>query len=481
MQTIEIKKIKINKNIRSDYGDLTELTDSIKEHGVRQPVELDKENILVDGYRRVKAATKAGLNKIPYFKGSKQIDKTLSQMIAGIFSKNLNPIEEGNAFRGFMDKHGITAEDLAAQINKKIDYVKKRLLLIGLPEEVKQSLIDKKILLGHALLLAKLSDKDSKKYLREIISGKRSVEEAKEDLSYSEFSVRLSDACFDTKECKGCKYNGSEQTELFETGKILSGNCLNTDCYGKKRREFIKNYKEKNKDILITKEETPTGFKDPSYSYDLKELGMTNQYMDKCRKERTDYLVHINDRGNIREFIKIPGKKSKGKTKEVSLDTKRKEVLGNRIQDYKRTFLIDKSFDMLKPDTVEAKVLAIGSMVFNLDYTVTHRDIIKTTDLDKLLKSDHKDLDLSIANLAKIHLNRLGHKELIKISGFIGIDMKKHFVVTKEFLELHTKDQLIDLGKEFGLNNIDKAYNKKSEFVEAILLTSKNKVPKSVL
>ena len=87
---IQIDKIKIKENIRKDYGDLTELAASIREHGVRQPVELNKQNELVDGYRRIKAAKSAGLKEILYFYSIDELDRESSQMLAGIFQKNLN-------------------------------------------------------------------------------------------------------------------------------------------------------------------------------------------------------------------------------------------------------------------------------------------------------------------------------------------------------------------------------------------------------
>lgn len=64
MKQINIADIKLKSNIRVDYGDLTELTASIKENGVRQPLILDKGDILVDGHRRLKAAKAAGLEKV---------------------------------------------------------------------------------------------------------------------------------------------------------------------------------------------------------------------------------------------------------------------------------------------------------------------------------------------------------------------------------------------------------------------------------
>jgi len=201
MQRIKISDVKIKDNVRKDYGDLTELTASIKSHGIRVPIELNKDNELVDGYRRCKAAIKAGLTKIPFYRSEDNLDRTTAQLIAGIFSKNLNPIEEGRAFKELIKVTEVLdlkdpVKELSKRISKSKLYVERRLKLIELPQEVKDALIKSKIQLGHALLLSRLPKSNSAKYLRDIVRNKLSVERAKEELEWGEFSIRLFDACF---------------------------------------------------------------------------------------------------------------------------------------------------------------------------------------------------------------------------------------------------------------------------------------------
>ena len=62
MENIKIDEIKKKENIREDYGDLTELTESIRECGVRNPIELNTQNEIIDGHRRMVAAKAAGLS-----------------------------------------------------------------------------------------------------------------------------------------------------------------------------------------------------------------------------------------------------------------------------------------------------------------------------------------------------------------------------------------------------------------------------------
>ncbi len=180
MNNIEIDKVIVDGNIRKDYGDLTELTASIKEHGLRQPLQLNAQNILVDGHRRLKAAKAAGLTSVPYFVNN-EVDKTTSQILAGIFQKNLNPVEEGKAYRMYIEVENITTETLAIRISKSVEYVNKRLLLVDISKDVQEALIKKKILIGHALLLARLPKTNASEFLKKIIRDDKGVAEAKEE------------------------------------------------------------------------------------------------------------------------------------------------------------------------------------------------------------------------------------------------------------------------------------------------------------
>ena len=248
METIQIDKIVIKDNVRKDYGYLTEMAASIKEHGVRKPVELNKKNELVDGFRRFKAAKAAGLTDIPYFYNDEKIDNTTEQILSGIFSKNLNPVEEGQAFVKYMAEHKMPIKELAKKISKSEGYVQKRIEIATLPKEITDELIAGRIEIGHALLLKKMPEPDAKKYLKEIIRDGMSVARARTNAQYK--GTKLSSAPFDKEQCKGCKFNGSEQSELFETGKILNGTCMNKGCYSKKMQDYIKEIKEKYKDAI---------------------------------------------------------------------------------------------------------------------------------------------------------------------------------------------------------------------------------------
>ncbi len=491
MKKINIEKIKIKDNIRKDYGDLTELTASIREHGVRKPVELSTTLVLVDGYRRLKAAKAAGLKEIPFFYWDGKIDKATSQMLAGIFQKNLNPVEEGRAFRNYMDSTKIKVEDLAKKISKQIVYVNKRLLLVGLPEDVQEALIKNKILMGHGLLLAKFTKQDSSKFLKEIIREKHSVERARENTQYRGFSVRLSEAKFNKLQCKGCKYNGSEQAELFETGTILNGTCMNSGCYHKKVKEFIKQKKEEFKDVLFKGEsdwDSPSGYIDAESTWSCEDHGITKKYMKKCRKEKENYLVRIRGNGEVTEYFKIPPKKVGNKVVE-NQDETRKLKLTEKVNEFKRIFLINKSIEFMRPGTKETKALTLIKLLQEANWSEID-GVSKElgnfidgsyggqTNIKNIYNATEEKLEEAIALMSRHALRQVLIKDLIEVSKNFKVDIKKHFVITKEYLELYTKDQLKKLIKEFKLNDVEKDL-KKGDLIQHILNQNlKGKVPK---
>ena len=147
-----------------DEKSLEELCQSIKEHGVFQPI-IVKKSIhgyeIIAGERRVKASRMAGLSTIPAI--VRDFDDTQMMEIAlleNLQREDLNPIEEANAYIKIMDAKGLTQEEFSRIIGKSQAYVNNTIGLIRLPKEVKDLLIQNKISMTHARILSKISDKD---------------------------------------------------------------------------------------------------------------------------------------------------------------------------------------------------------------------------------------------------------------------------------------------------------------------------------
>ena len=508
MKKIQIDKIVVKENIRKDYGDLTELAASISINGMRNPVELNSKNELIDGFRRIKAAKSAGLEEVPYFVNEEEMGKTASQLISGIFQKSLNPIEEGIAFRNYMDHKKIDIERLALKISKKVSYVEKRLQLVDLPKDVQKALIEKKILMGHALLLARFTKQDSSKFLREIINNHQSVEDARENVGYSDFSCSLSGAKFDKKDCKDCQYNGSKQSELFETGKILNGDCLNQGCFKTKLKQFIKQKKEEFKGFIYEADSdysSPKGFVDGSQEWECKDKGITDKYKDECKKDPENYMVKIQSDGEVTEYFKTPSKKKvdgkvQASTQEEGLNERREETLLAKVNEFKTQFLIDKSIELMQPGTKQVKALALLRMVQNAGWEEFDDKempgLVKDgrgslSRVKNIFNAKESELDEAIKVFSKKALRGVDLKELITISRNFKVDIKKQFEITEDYLKLYTKSQLVDLIEEVkiyvdaddpAVESIASGNIKKDELIHHILTQKlKGKVPKILM
>lgn len=143
---------------------LTELANSIKEHGVFQPI-IVKKSIkgyeIVAGERRYRACKLAGLEKIPaiirQFTDEQMMEIAL---LENLQRENLSAIEEAEAYRRMIESLDITQEELSKRIGKSRSHITNMLGLLRLPEEVQLEVANGKISMGHARVLSKLENED---------------------------------------------------------------------------------------------------------------------------------------------------------------------------------------------------------------------------------------------------------------------------------------------------------------------------------
>ncbi len=166
---------------------LKELSDSIKNYGVFQPI-IVKKSIkgydLIAGERRLRASKLAGLTTIPaIIKDFSDEQMREIALLENLQRENLTPIELAWAYKGIIDTLHIRQEDLADKIGKSRSHVTNTLGLLRLPEEIQNQILDNKISMGHAKILSKIEDDYKvKEYADKIVNEKISVREL-EDLS----------------------------------------------------------------------------------------------------------------------------------------------------------------------------------------------------------------------------------------------------------------------------------------------------------
>ncbi len=157
---IDIDQISTNSDqprMSFDENRLNELADSIKIHGVLQPVlvrPLGDAYQLVAGERRLMAAQRAGLLKVPAYVRDVPDNQLLElALIENIQREQLNPIEEAQAYQNLITTLATTQEDLAGQLGKERSTISNALRLLKLPPTVKLLVADGKLSPGHARAL----------------------------------------------------------------------------------------------------------------------------------------------------------------------------------------------------------------------------------------------------------------------------------------------------------------------------------------
>ncbi len=158
----EIRSNPYQPRVIFDSEALEELANSIKEHGVIQPI-IVKKGIkgfeLVAGERRTRAAKLAGLKNIPaIIKEFNDVEMMEIALIENIERENLNPIEEAKAYENILKINNITQEELAHKFSRSRSYITNMLGLLTLPDMVVKLVESKELSMGHARSLSKLED-----------------------------------------------------------------------------------------------------------------------------------------------------------------------------------------------------------------------------------------------------------------------------------------------------------------------------------
>ena len=137
-----------------DADELAELADSIRQHGVLQPLLVRRKGSgyeIVAGERRYQAARAAGLDEVPVVVREISDDEVLElALIENLQRSDLTPLEEARGYRQLIDEKGLTQEALAGILSKSRSAITNTLRLLDLPEEVQEMVEDGRLTAGHA-------------------------------------------------------------------------------------------------------------------------------------------------------------------------------------------------------------------------------------------------------------------------------------------------------------------------------------------
>lgn len=176
---LEIKTSEIEPNIgqpRKNFDDekIQELANSIKEHGIIQPIVVSKEENfykIIAGERRWRAAKVAGLATVPVIIKSVDPKKVVElALIENIQRQDLNAIEEAEAIKVLINEYNLTQEEIAKTLGKSRSKVANTLRLLNLDIKLRELVLKEKISEGHARALLSIEDKEIQlKLAQEII------------------------------------------------------------------------------------------------------------------------------------------------------------------------------------------------------------------------------------------------------------------------------------------------------------------------
>lgn len=167
LRTMSLSLIQPNLNQpRKDFDEdkLIELSESIKNYGVLQPLIIKKEGPLyeiVAGERRWRAAKLAGLKEVPVIiRDIGERESCEISIIENIQRSDLNPVEEALAYKTLIEEYKLTQEELASRVSKSRSAITNSLRLLKLDDKILEKLSSGKITQGHARALLSIEEKD---------------------------------------------------------------------------------------------------------------------------------------------------------------------------------------------------------------------------------------------------------------------------------------------------------------------------------
>ncbi|KKR06045.1 MAG: ParB-like protein partition protein [candidate division WS6 bacterium GW2011_GWF2_39_15] len=226
--------------------ELIQIADSIKEHGIIQPLIITKDDgsdkyFLIAGERRYRAAQLAGLKTVPVVIKDASPQQMLElALIENIQRQDLNPLEEAVAFKQLQEEFSLTQSAIAKKVGLSRVAITNKIRLLGLPEEVKEAVLNEKLSEGHARALLGITDsqslvaaasivmrrglsvRETEHMVRKINYGKTSSKQTNEEVAkyVTEMSKKLSSRLGYTAQIMKLTYGGKIIIR-YNTGKEL--------------------------------------------------------------------------------------------------------------------------------------------------------------------------------------------------------------------------------------------------------------------
>ena len=239
MQTVQISEIVVGNNPRKffDPAEMEELTASIREKGVIQPILvrplLDGGYQVVAGGRRYAAAKAAHGDDYPMPVVIKDLDDDEAEelaLIENVQRADMSPAEEAEAAAKILARSEGDRDDAARRLGWSRATLDKRLGLMNATDAVRSALAERRIKLGHAELLAGLPRPKQDAVLGALLKAPELVGVGEFKQQIQKLANALSTAVFDKTECAQCPHSSGNQQALFGEA-VEDGHCTNRECW----------------------------------------------------------------------------------------------------------------------------------------------------------------------------------------------------------------------------------------------------------
>lgn len=207
-QTLRMSDIEPNRNQprrQFDNGSIAELADSIRQHGLIQPIVVRPFGggyQIVAGERRWRAYKMLGKSEVPaIIKDFSDSETAQIALIENVQREDLNPIEEASAYRALMDEYNMTQETLSAAVGKSRSAIANSVRLLNFPEPIVEMIRKRELSAGQAKAIAAAKDEEAMLEIAKAASdGKMTVRDIEKAVAHIDESTDIADKNEDTKE-----------------------------------------------------------------------------------------------------------------------------------------------------------------------------------------------------------------------------------------------------------------------------------------
>lgn len=324
-KNIPIREITISKsNPRTEFDSklIEELAESIKVHGILQPIVVrpkGKAYELVSGERRYRASEMIALPDVPCHVKELTDEQAFEvQIIENLQRKDVHPMDEAQAYQKMLDRPGYTIQEVCLKVGKTPEYVHRRIKLNDLLPQFKKMFYEGKLMIGHAIELCRLSEADQTKAEQMMYSYKDvlvSPQELKEDILLNVY-MDLKKVPFDKESttlhpkagaCLSCPKRTGFNKTLFPEIEI-GDRCTDSKCFNQKINNHIELWlgekkKAHEKVAVLWDWSTPTKKDIAKYPLILKRDGDDHKRIEgkekKCEDSISAIKVMGSDKGKV--------------------------------------------------------------------------------------------------------------------------------------------------------------------------------------